>query len=134
MKLSRILIGFAMCACVCMAAFGADVKLLRLKSIPDSKIVSRPVIDYPPDAAQLNVRGTVRINIIIGLDGHVESARLVSGHPLLAPAALQNARHWVFEPTLVDEKPVRVATEVQIAFPAEFGSHPIQRHAPEPRP
>jgi TonB family protein len=126
MKLSKILLGVAM--------FAADAKLVHLKSMPESKIVSKPLVEYPPDAAQLSVRGTVRINIIIGLDGHVESARLVSGHPLLSPAALQNARHWVFEPTLVDEKPVRVATEIQVAFGTEFGSHPIDRHAPKPNP
>jgi TonB family protein len=100
--------------------FAADVKLLHVTSMPESKIVNRVHADYPQDAADLGVHGVVKISIVIGLDGHVESARLISGHTLLVPAALQAARKWVFEPTLVNEKPVRVATEISIPFE----SHP----------
>ena len=39
---------------------------------------------------------------MIGADGHVERMHLVSGHRLLAPAAMQAVRQWVFEPTQVD--------------------------------
>lgn len=98
--------------------FAADAKLIRMQSIPESKIVSKVRAEYPADAADLRVHGIVKVKVVIGTDGHVESVRLVSGHPLLVPSAMQSVRHWVFEPTLVNDKPVRVATEIDVPFEA----------------
>ncbi len=112
--------------CLSFSLLAADVRLVRVQSMPESKIVTRVHAIYPQDAADLGVRGVVKINIVIGVNGHVESARLVSGHPLLVPSAMQAARKWVFEPTLVDEKPVRVATEISIPFGAPQESRPLR--------
>jgi TonB family protein len=110
--------------CLSFSLLAADVRLVRVESMPESKIVSRGHADYPQDAADLGVHGVVKVSIVIGLDGRVESARLISGHALLVPAALQAARKWVFEPTLVNEKPVRVATEISIPFETARASRP----------
>jgi TonB family protein len=120
-----------LCALIlCLPLLGVDVKLVRMKSMPESKIIHRGVPQVPRDAADLHIHGVVKLNVVIGLDGHVESAKVASGHPLLIPAALQSVRQWIFEPTLVDEKPVRVATEIEIPFEFDADGHPIEAHGP----
>jgi TonB family protein len=57
--------------------------------------LSPPV--YPPLARQANILGEVKVNVAIRRDGSVASAELFSGHPMLAPAALESARQSQFE-------------------------------------
>ena len=75
---------------------------------------SKPL--YPPDAKQARIQGLVRMNVIVGKDGTVQDLQLVSGHPLLAPAALEAVRQWVYKPTLLNGNPVEVVTVVDINF------------------
>ncbi len=75
---------------------------------------TRPV--YPPLAKQARLQGLVRLSAIIGTDGTVKSLDLVSGHPLLAPAAIEAVRQWVYQPTLLNGKPVEVMTQIDVNF------------------
>jgi len=52
---------------------------------------------YPPLAKQTRVTGDVEITLEISRDGSVESATVVSGHPLLQQAALDSSRRSQFE-------------------------------------
>jgi TonB family protein len=53
---------------------------------------------------------------MIAPDGHVESARVVSGHPMLADKAREAALGWRFQPTLLNNVPVRVTGVIVFAF------------------
>ena len=108
-KLAAILVSTA----ITLAA--AD-GLMRVDAIPESKIVQRAAPVYPPDALDAHIQGTVRVAVVIGTDGHVEQARLMKGHPLLAPAAVQAAKKYVFHPFERDGKPVRAAGHLDITF------------------
>jgi len=57
--------------------------------------LSPPV--YPPLARQARIMGDVEIQLSIRKDGSVESAALLSGHPMLAPGALASAKQSQFE-------------------------------------
>ena len=105
----------------------ADAPMVRLLSMPDSKIVTKVPPVYPLGAADLRIQGVVKITVVIGTDGHVQSARLISGHPLLAPAALQAVRKWVFQPTEVEGKPARVAAPIEIPFNLDAYGRPVER-------
>jgi periplasmic protein TonB len=96
--------------------FAADVHFLRMQSVPDEQIVHRDQPAYPPEALDHRIQGVVKISIRIGTDGRVEQAHLISGHPLLAPAAVQAARRWVFKPFESGGKPARVITQIEIPF------------------
>jgi TonB family protein len=113
------------------STFAADARLVRMPSMPDSKIVTKVHPEYPLDAADLKIHGMVKITVVIGTDGRVQSARLLSGHPLLVPAALQAVRKWIFEPTKVDGKPARVATEIDIPFELDSYGRPVERKPAE---
>jgi TonB family protein len=52
---------------------------------------------YPPLARVARVTGTVELALRIRRDGSVESADVVSGHPLLKEAALDSAKRSEFQ-------------------------------------
>jgi TonB family protein len=58
-------------------------------------VLSRPT--YPPLARQARISGDVDLMLRIRQDGSVESAVVVSGHPLLAQTAIDSAQHSRFE-------------------------------------
>ena len=62
------------------------------------KIKSRAQPMYPELARRMKLSGTVKLELIIGPDGKVKSAKVLGGHPLLAESALDAVRRWVYEP------------------------------------
>jgi len=52
---------------------------------------------YPPLAHQARIMGDVKVFVHVRKDGTVESVELFSGHPMLAPTALESARKSQFE-------------------------------------
>ena len=81
----------------------APIKLRLLKYVAP---------DYPPLAHRARVQGAVVIQARVADTGEVENSQLVSGHPLLAPAALAAVRRWRYEPACL--KGVHVAVDYQI--------------------
>ena len=51
---------------------------------------------YPPLARQARITGDVVVRLEVRPDGSVVSATVISGHPLLIAAALDNAQHSQF--------------------------------------
>jgi protein TonB len=49
-------------------------------------------------------------------DGSVQEIKVLSGHPILAPAAAEAVKQWKYAKTLVDGKPVAVVTTVDVEF------------------
>lgn len=107
-----------------------DVPLVRMPSMPDSKIVTKVHPVYPLDAADLRIQGVVKMTVNIDQNGKVTGARLVSGHPLLAPAALQAVRKWVFQPTVVNGKPARLVAPIEVPFELDARGRPVEWKAP----
>jgi TonB family protein len=72
--------------------------------------------DYPKIARQAGVHGEVSVEVIVSPTGSVESARAISGHPLLASCAVEAARRWRFQPTLLNGVAVRVTGVITFVF------------------
>ena len=53
---------------------------------------------------------------IIDTQGSVASLKLVSGHPLLAPAAIEAVKQWKYKPYLLNQQPVEMETQAQVNF------------------
>lgn len=77
---------------------------------------------YPPLARQARIQGAVVVQAIIGKDGTVENLRLISGHPMLAPAAIEAVRQWRYRPYTLNGMPVEVETEITVNFVLGAGS------------
>ena len=71
---------------------------------------------YPPLAKQARISGLVKLEGIIAKDGTVQQLKVVSGHPLLAPAALEAVRQWRYNPTLLNGEPVEVISPIDVNF------------------
>ena len=73
-----------------------------------------------PDAARdAGIQGIIIVEILVGPDGSVLSARVLRSIPLLDRAAIDAVRQWRFEPTLLNGQPVPVIMTVTVAFPAQ---------------
>ncbi|MBL8150197.1 MAG: TonB family protein [Blastocatellia bacterium] len=66
------------------------------------------VPDYPELARQARIQGDVQIELTIDEEGSVKMARIISGHPVLQKTALEAARKWKFNPTVLNGTPVKV--------------------------
>jgi protein TonB len=71
---------------------------------------------YPPLAQQARIQGVVVLKAIIGKDGNIQNLQVVSGHPMLAPAAIEAVKHWRYKPFLLNGQPVEVETSVTVTF------------------
>ena len=80
---------------------------------------SKPV--YPPLARQARIQGTVLLQAEISKDGTIENLRLISGHPMLAPAAIEAVKQWRYRPYMLNGEPVAVETQVQVNFTLSGG-------------
>ena len=71
---------------------------------------------YPRLAMQARVQGSVVLQAVIGKDGTVRDLRVLSGHPLLTPAAIEAVRQWRYRPYLLNNVPVEVDTQINVNF------------------
>jgi periplasmic protein TonB len=71
---------------------------------------------YPELARRAHVEGKVVLECVIDVDGRVTDLRVMSGHPLLAEAALDAVRRWVYTPTRLNGRAIRVILNVTVKF------------------
>jgi protein TonB len=71
---------------------------------------------YPAAAKAARITGTVKIIAVIGKDGKIANASVVSGHPLLRASALAAVQQWEYKPYLLNNEPVEVQTEIDVVF------------------
>jgi protein TonB len=64
----------------------------------------------------MRVSGTVELVGVIATGGRIRELKLLSGNPLLAPAALEAVRQWVYEPTLLNGEPVELIATISVIF------------------
>ncbi len=71
---------------------------------------------YPPLARQARIQGTVKLSAVISKDGTIQKLEVMSGHPLLVPAALAAVKQWRYRPTLLNGEAVEVLTNIDVNF------------------
>ena len=84
--------------------------------VQQANLIRQPKPVYPPLAKQARIQGVVRFNAVIGKDGTIQNLTLISGHPLLVPAAQEAVKQWLYKPTLLNGEPVEVATVIDVNF------------------
>jgi TonB family protein len=77
-------------------------------------VVHRTQPNYPELAKRLNLCGVVMVKAAVAADGHVKSATVASGNPILGQAASAAVREWVFVP----------GTEETVTIDITFSLHP----------
>jgi protein TonB len=71
---------------------------------------------YPALAKQARIEGVVRLDVVIDQQGRVSDIKVISGHPLLIPAAMDFVKQREYVPTLLNGQPIAVVTEMSIPF------------------
>jgi periplasmic protein TonB len=71
---------------------------------------------YPTLARSARVQGEVVLSAIININGEIENLQLVSGHPMLVPAALTAVKQWRYKPYLLNGQPTEVETTITVIF------------------
>jgi protein TonB len=71
---------------------------------------------YPPLARAARVQGEVLLSAIIDANGQITNFQLVSGHPMLVPAAIAAVKQWRYKPYLLNGQPVEVETTITVIF------------------
>ena len=93
-----------------------SIARIRTSDISPALLVHRVDPAYPALLKMVRVEGIVRLHAIIGTDGTIQELELVSGHPILAQAALEAVRQWRYRPTLLNGQPVEVETHITVVF------------------
>ena len=83
--------------------------------------------EYPALAKAAQIAGIVHASILIDETGNVREIKLISGHPMLAPAALEAIRKWKYKPFQVDGSVTAVQTQVQVSIPQSITQSDIDR-------
>ena len=81
-----------------------------------AKLIRRVQPIYPALARQIRVQGVVTLEAIIGTDGTIQQLRVLTGHPLLIPSAVQAVQQWMYSPTVLNGKAVEVKTTIDVRF------------------
>jgi protein TonB len=79
-------------------------------------LIHREEPTYPPLARAARVQGDVVLSAIIDTNGQITNLQLVSGHPMLVPAAIAAVRQWRYKPYLLNGQPVEVETTITVIF------------------
>ncbi len=79
-------------------------------------LVKKVQPNYPPLAKQARIQGVVMLQAEISKDGAIQNLRVLSGHPMLAPAALEAVKQWRYKPYFLNGEPVEVETQIQVTF------------------
>jgi len=81
-----------------------------------AKLVHKVIPEYPPLARAARISGVVRLIGTIAQDGTIRNLEIISGHPMLARAAMEAVQQWIYKPTLLNGKPVEVIAPIEVSF------------------
>jgi protein TonB len=84
-------------------------------------LIKKVTPNYPQLAKQARIQGTVVLQAEISKEGTIQNLQLISGHPMLAPAAIEAVRQWRYKPYLLNGEPVAVETQVVVNFSLSGG-------------
>jgi len=105
-----------------MAVPKVSVQRVRVsQGVSQGLLIKKVQPSYPPLARQARIQGTVTLQAEISKDGTIENLRLMSGHPMLAPAAIEAVKQWRYKPYLLNGEPVAVETTVMVNFTLSGG-------------
>jgi protein TonB len=82
----------------------------------EAKLIRRVMPVYPALARQARISGMVELKGVIAPDGTVQRLQVLSGHPLLVPAAVEAVKQWLYQPTLLNGVPVEVVAPIKVSF------------------
>jgi TonB family protein len=82
----------------------------------DKAAIKKVVPVYPKEAKAAGIEGSVKLDVTISKEGHVESVKPISGPAELMQSAVDAVRQWEFRPVLLNGEPVEVVSDVLMNY------------------
>lgn len=111
MKRSLAMLGFL---CLAGTNLMADIRITMAEALKAATSKVQPA--YPATARQMKVAGQVEIEAIIGPSGSVDTARALSGNPLLTGPAVAAVEKWKFTPFESEGAPAKAVVVLKFDF------------------
>ena len=94
----------------------AITRAFRTSSMLEGTLIRRVQPVYPPLARSARIQGSVVLAAVISKAGTIENLTLISGHPMLVPAALQAVSQWRYRPYVLNGEAIEVDTQITVNF------------------
>lgn len=94
----------------------ADEPVRVSGGVMNGQAISKVPPEYPAEAKEQRITGTVVLHAIIGKDGTVQELVVISGPKELQNSALDAVRQWVYKPYLLNGNPVAVDTTINVTY------------------
>jgi len=93
------------------------VKRIRVsQGVTQGMVITKIEPIYLKLAVMARVTGVVLVKAIISRDGTITELQVISGHPILVPAAIEAVKQWRYRPYLLNGEPVEVETSITVTF------------------
>jgi TonB family protein len=79
-------------------------------------LLHKVIPPYPPEARHERIAGTVKLRVLIGVDGSVKEAEFISGPEVFVKSTINAVRQWKYKPPTASGQPVEVDTTVDVVF------------------
>jgi protein TonB len=89
---------------------------VRISHMDEGDLVRKILPVYPVLARNARVQGQVVLQAVISKQGAIENLKVVAGHPMLVPAAIEAVRQWRYRPYVLNNEPVEVETLITVNF------------------
>jgi protein TonB len=94
----------------------AVARPVSISHMSEGDLVHKVLPAYPPLARAARLQGEVVLQAVIGKQGAIENLRVLFGHPMLVPAAIEAVRQWRYRPYILNSEPVEVETQITVKF------------------
>src|ERR1700722_13625171 len=85
--------------------------------VTSPRVISKTDPEYSEEARILKLAGTVKLSVVVGVDGKVRDVQVVESVGLgLDEKAVEAVRTWGFQPGLKDGMPVPVMVNIEVSF------------------
>ncbi|HVN20454.1 MAG TPA: energy transducer TonB [Dongiaceae bacterium] len=92
------------------------IKVFRTSTMLQGMLIRRVEPKYPPLAIAARIQGPVVLTAVISKAGTIDNLKLVSGHPMLVPAALDAVSQWRYRPYVLNGEVIEVETQITVNF------------------
>src|SRR5216110_793507 len=100
----RFILTALMVAVVLCAGAKHVASQTRETNASERKVVTRVEPEYPETLKRLYIGGVVRVEVVVGANGAVQTAELVGGNPILGQSAMKAIKQWKYASGAAKEK------------------------------
>lgn len=99
-----------------VAAPPPAVAPIRISHMSEGDLIRKVLPAYPALARSARIQGQVVLQAVISKQGMIENLKVLGGHPMLVPAAIEAVRQWRYRPYVLNDEPVEVETQITVNF------------------